>query len=98
MTYKIALLAAGLATGWIVVASPVAHLDHHMEFAHDGRTKAELAAGEAKAFDQALLFQVPEVGAEPFRERQIADARAAFDSRPNWRLFRTRGHSSESVG
>jgi putative membrane protein len=32
--YKIALLAAGLATGWIVVASPVAHLDHHLLTAH----------------------------------------------------------------
>ena len=34
MTYKIALLAAGLATGWLVVASPVAHLDHHLLTAH----------------------------------------------------------------
>ena len=34
MTSKIALLAAGLATGWIVVASPVAHLDHHLLTAH----------------------------------------------------------------
>ncbi len=34
MTYKIALLAAGLATVWIVVASPVAHLDHHLLTAH----------------------------------------------------------------
>ena len=34
MTYKIALLAAGLATGWIVVALPVAHLDHHLLTAH----------------------------------------------------------------
>jgi cytochrome c oxidase assembly factor CtaG len=34
VTYKIALLAAGLATGWIVVASPVAHLDHHLLTAH----------------------------------------------------------------
>jgi cytochrome c oxidase assembly factor CtaG len=34
VTYKIALLAAGLATGWIAVASPVAHLDHHSLTAH----------------------------------------------------------------
>lgn len=34
MTRKIALLAAGLATGWIVVASPLAHLDHHLLTAH----------------------------------------------------------------
>jgi cytochrome c oxidase assembly factor CtaG len=34
VTYKIALLAAGLATGWIAVASPVAHLDHHLLTAH----------------------------------------------------------------
>jgi len=34
VTCKIALLAAGLATGWIVVASPVAHLDHHLLTAH----------------------------------------------------------------
>jgi len=32
--YRIALLAAGLATSWIVVASPVAHLDHHLLTAH----------------------------------------------------------------
>ena len=34
MTRRIALLAAGLAAGWIAVASPVAHLDHHMLTAH----------------------------------------------------------------
>jgi putative membrane protein len=34
VTYKIALLVAGLATVWIVVASPVAHLDHHLLTAH----------------------------------------------------------------
>jgi putative membrane protein len=34
VTGKIALLAAGLATVWIVVASPVAHLDHHLLTAH----------------------------------------------------------------
>jgi putative membrane protein len=34
VTYKVALLAAGLATGWIVAASPVAHLDHHLLTAH----------------------------------------------------------------
>jgi putative membrane protein len=34
VTCKIALLAAGLATVWIVVASPVAHLDHHLLTAH----------------------------------------------------------------
>ncbi len=34
MTCRIALLAAGLAAGWIAVASPVAHLDHHMLTAH----------------------------------------------------------------
>jgi putative membrane protein len=34
VTRKIALLAAGLATGWIVVASPAAHLDHHLLTAH----------------------------------------------------------------
>ena len=34
MTCRIVLLAAGLAAGWIAVASPVAHLDHHMLTAH----------------------------------------------------------------
>jgi cytochrome c oxidase assembly factor CtaG len=34
VTRKIALLAAGLATCWIVVASPAAHLDHHLLTAH----------------------------------------------------------------
>jgi cytochrome c oxidase assembly factor CtaG len=34
VTYRITLLAAGLATGWIVVASPLAHLDHHSLTAH----------------------------------------------------------------
>ena len=34
MTCRIALLTAGLAAGWIAVASPVAHLDHHMLTAH----------------------------------------------------------------
>jgi cytochrome c oxidase assembly factor CtaG len=34
VTYKVALIAAGLATAWIVVASPVAHLDHHLLTAH----------------------------------------------------------------
>ena len=34
MTGKIALLAAGFATVWFVVASPVAHLDHHLLTAH----------------------------------------------------------------
>jgi hypothetical protein len=30
--------------------------------------------------------------------RQIADARATFAARPNWRRFRTRGQSNEAVG
>jgi putative membrane protein len=34
VTYKILLLAAGIATVWIVAASPVAHLDHHLLTAH----------------------------------------------------------------
>jgi putative membrane protein len=34
VTCRIALLAGGLATCWIVVASPVAHLDHHSLTAH----------------------------------------------------------------
>jgi putative membrane protein len=34
VTCKIALLAAGLATVWLVVASPAAHLDHHLLTAH----------------------------------------------------------------
>jgi putative membrane protein len=34
VTWKIVLLAAGLATVWVVVASPVAHLDHHLLTAH----------------------------------------------------------------
>jgi cytochrome c oxidase assembly factor CtaG len=34
VTSKIAMLVAGLATVWIVVASPVAHLDHHSLTAH----------------------------------------------------------------
>ncbi len=34
MTRRIALLAAGIAVGWIAVASPAAHLDHHMLTAH----------------------------------------------------------------
>ena len=31
---RIAALAAGLAVIWIVVASPLAHLDHHLLTAH----------------------------------------------------------------
>jgi putative membrane protein len=34
VTFRIALLAAGLAAGWTAVASPVAHLDHHLLTAH----------------------------------------------------------------
>jgi putative membrane protein len=34
VTYKSTLLAAGLVTAWIAVASPVAHLDHHLLTAH----------------------------------------------------------------
>jgi cytochrome c oxidase assembly factor CtaG len=34
VTYQSALLTAGVATVWIVVASPVAHLDHHLLTAH----------------------------------------------------------------
>jgi putative membrane protein len=34
VTRKIGLLAAGLTIVWIVIASPVAHLDHHLLTAH----------------------------------------------------------------
>jgi putative membrane protein len=34
VTCKIAMLAAGLATVWLVAASPVAYLDHHLLTAH----------------------------------------------------------------
>ena len=34
MTWRIAAFAAGLAVMWIAVASPLAHLDHHLLTAH----------------------------------------------------------------
>ncbi len=34
MSWRIGQVAAGLAAGWVAVASPVAHLDHHLLTAH----------------------------------------------------------------
>ena len=34
MTWRIGQVAAGVAAGWAAVASPVAHLDHHLLTAH----------------------------------------------------------------
>jgi putative membrane protein len=34
VTWRIGQIAAGVAAGWVAVASPVAHLDHHLLTAH----------------------------------------------------------------
>jgi len=34
VTWRIGQVAAGVAAGWVAVASPVAHLDHHLLTAH----------------------------------------------------------------
>jgi putative membrane protein len=34
VSWRIGQVAAGLAAGWVAVASPVAHLDHHLLTAH----------------------------------------------------------------